>query len=176
MIKMGIYQIKNLANNDIYIGSSINIGSRFIAHKSLLKRNKHENSYLQNAYNKYSEWNFEYTILEIVSNKAILLDREQYWLDKTKCYINGYNIMMKAENMLGFCHSNESKIKMSKSRKGKVSPLRGRNHTQETIIKMKNSHRGKKKNFSLDARKRMSEGSKWKKESDRICALLSLSC
>jgi group I intron endonuclease len=59
----GIYRIINKTNNKIYIGSSVNILSRFSKHKSLLKHNKHDNDYLQNSYNKYGLENFLFEII-----------------------------------------------------------------------------------------------------------------
>lgn len=53
--KCGIYQIINTINNDIYIGSSVDIVTRFSSHKSCLRRNKHENIYLQFAWNN-TKW------------------------------------------------------------------------------------------------------------------------
>lgn len=49
----GIYKILNIKNGKFYIGSSNNIKVRWSQHKTLLKNNKHENKYLQNAWNKY---------------------------------------------------------------------------------------------------------------------------
>jgi hypothetical protein len=47
----GIYQLE--INKKLYIGSSIHVERRIIQHKSDLKRNRHDNPILQNAYNKY---------------------------------------------------------------------------------------------------------------------------
>ena len=54
----GIYCIKNLENGKIYIGKSVNIKNRWISHRNTLKNNKHDNSYLQNSWNKYGESSF----------------------------------------------------------------------------------------------------------------------
>ena len=79
----GIYIITNKINGNRYIGSSNNIRRRLWKHRSLLRHNKHENSHLQNAWNKYTENNFIYSILEICEIKN-LLDREQYYIDLLK--------------------------------------------------------------------------------------------
>jgi group I intron endonuclease len=68
----GIYQIKNLKNNKIYIGSSKNIKERFLQHKYNLKNNKHCNPILQNSWNKYGEENFEFIIIEIINNTLLI--------------------------------------------------------------------------------------------------------
>ena len=77
----GIYYIKNIQNNKIYIGSSIDIEHRISDHFRALKANKHDNIYLQNSYNKYGKNNFCYGIIEIVEDKDNLLDREQYYIN-----------------------------------------------------------------------------------------------
>ena len=48
----GIYYIKNIVNNNMYIGQSINIKTRFSCHKSALNKNRHYNEKLQKDFNK----------------------------------------------------------------------------------------------------------------------------
>ncbi len=59
----GVYCIRCKVNNKAYIGSSVNIKSRWYNHKSMLRAGKHENKLLQEDYNKYGADNFLYTIL-----------------------------------------------------------------------------------------------------------------
>ena len=61
---IGIYKIK--IESKFYIGSSFDINRRIIQHKSNLSQNRHENSHMQNAYNKYKT--FDYEILEEIQN------------------------------------------------------------------------------------------------------------
>lgn len=65
MNKQGtIYKIENLVNGKVYIGQTINNPkNRLNDHKSMLRRNAHDNSYLQNAWNKHSEKNFEFKVI-----------------------------------------------------------------------------------------------------------------
>jgi group I intron endonuclease len=116
----GIYQIVNLSNGKMYIGSTKCFKERFYGHKLELNNNNHSNSYLQNSWNKYGEHNFKFEIIELVSNLNLLQEREQFWLDKTKSFerLIGYNILPYAFNSQGYTHSNESKLKMSISNKG----------------------------------------------------------
>lgn len=83
---IGIYSIKNLKNNKVYIGSSNNIEKRIKDHFRNLKNNKHSNQYLQNAYNKYKRENFIVEILEVFENigKYDLLKRESDYLNKVE--------------------------------------------------------------------------------------------
>lgn len=85
---IGIYGIKNKINSKIYIGSSKHILRRFKNHKNKLNRNKHESHHLQNAWNKYSENNFELCLLKTFKkyDLKILFKWEQFYYDKYNSY------------------------------------------------------------------------------------------
>lgn len=85
IIKSGIYCIKCIPTTKIYIGSSKDTQSRWISHRGDLRGNRHYNTYLQNAWNKYGEKNFEFSVMEEVNNLDLLIEREQWWLDNTGC-------------------------------------------------------------------------------------------
>ena len=106
----GVYQIKNVVNNKIYIGSSNNLMRRIQGHKCILRKNKHHNCYLQRAWNKYGENNFKFEIVECCELEKIT-EREQYWIDFYKSYKRniGYNI---DENVEHVFLSEEVKEKM----------------------------------------------------------------
>lgn len=110
----GIYKIRNVINNDFYIGSSINIDSRWNVHRHLLKNNKHYNLHLQRAWNKYNEKNFVFEIIEEVLDKSKLVEREQHYLDSLN---PSYNECKIAGNTLGadFYKSEEHRNKISKA-------------------------------------------------------------
>lgn len=84
----GIYEIKNIITNKIYIGSSKDINKRWKIHIYLLEKNKHNNIHLQRSWNKYNKENFIFEIIE-ECNCNLLLEKEQYYLDNMK---NLYNI------------------------------------------------------------------------------------
>lgn len=106
----GIYCIENKINHKVYIGSSKNLYQRLLKHFALLRHNKHENVHLQNAWNKYGEDSFEWTIIEFC-DKSILTEREQYCID---LFNAEYNITKKViKNIL----SKESRIKQGETRK-----------------------------------------------------------
>ena len=118
----GIYKIVNKIDGKYYIGSSCNITApslgRWYAHKRVLRINKHWNSKLQNAWNKYGEENFEFLILENCSDDGpTLLLNEQKYLDiakmnKKQCY----NITFTAGKI---DMTDEVLEKMSLAKKGK---------------------------------------------------------
>lgn len=91
--KVGVYQIRNIVTGKIYIGSSIDIDTRWAEHKRDLRVGEHRNKRLQNSYNKHGEANFVYEVLEL-TNKDNIYNREQYWIDTTNAWKRevGYNI------------------------------------------------------------------------------------
>jgi len=137
----GIYKIVNKVNDKLYVGSAINIKKRWRLHKFHLNKVNHENHYLQNAWNKYKEENFQFVIIEEIKypTKEILLEREQFYLDSTLCYErnNGYNICRFAGNMLGFKHNDITKQKISDSHKGEKHHLYGKERSEEVKQKLR---------------------------------------
>ena len=133
----GIYQIKNVATGDSYIGSSVDLGRRRTHHLWCLRNNKHSNQRLQRAWDKYGALAFVITTLECITNAAELLSREQHWIDALS---PAYNLAPVAGNNRGIKRSAETLIKMSAWQKGKPKPP----HSEETKAKMSRSHLGRK--------------------------------
>lgn len=91
-LKPGIYSICHLASRSLYVGSaSKTIRIRWNQHKSELRRNKHGNTHLQNAWNKYGEDAFEFFVIENCP-LDILVKREQYWFDEYNGSYTMYNV------------------------------------------------------------------------------------
>lgn len=90
---VGIYKIENKVNGKIYVGQSSIIETRWYNHVRELNKNIHTNKYLQSAWNKYGEKNFEFKILEECSIDS-LDEREIFWIERLNSYykINGYNL------------------------------------------------------------------------------------
>lgn len=151
--KSGIYQIRNLVNGKVYVGSSVNLNRRRNVHFYKLRHNMHDNLKLQNAFNKYGETSFVFEIIEIVDDKCQLLNKEQYYIDKYNVIQEGYNILPNAYSTLGFCPSAESRNKMSIAHKGKhISEEQkrkisigntGRKRTEEQKCNISNNRKGK---------------------------------
>lgn len=111
--KIGIYKITNIINNKFYIGSTTeSFAKRWKNHITSLRRNTHKNEYLQNAFNKYGENSFMFSILELC-NKNDCLSREQIYLNEV-LGINCYNIN---PNATALCNTKETIDKQIKSRK-----------------------------------------------------------
>lgn len=104
----GIYQIRNLVNNKIYIGSAVDLKHRKSTHFSNLRWDKNlPNPHVQSAYNKYGKDQFVFEVLEYC-DPEYLLEREQWYLDN---YQPEYNKRKIAESNLGIIRSEEFKQK-----------------------------------------------------------------
>lgn len=90
--KCGIYQIRNIRNDKVYIGQSKKLMYRKKQHLRELVDEKHYNRYLQRSFKKYGENAFVFEILEYC-NEEYLNDRERYWIElKESEYADkGYN-------------------------------------------------------------------------------------
>jgi len=89
-LNCGIYCIKNLITNKVYIGSSVNIQSRLKTHKHSLLNNKHHSLKLQRSYNKHGIEIFSFEILELCDKKD-LEKNEKEWINHFNSFNNGYN-------------------------------------------------------------------------------------
>jgi group I intron endonuclease len=91
-----IYKITNIVNNKVYIGQTRQeVIKRIKYHFNYLKRNVHNNLYLQKSYNKYGLESFKWEILENnISSSSKATEIEQYYMDKENSLIeeNGYNL------------------------------------------------------------------------------------
>ena len=89
----GIYVIKNTVNDLCYVGQSIDILTRWIAHKNAAKNKKDSSHYVKihQAMNNIGIDNFYLEILEECPYEK-LDDREIYWIKKLDSYNNGYNM------------------------------------------------------------------------------------
>src|SRR5213078_3855620 len=130
--KSGINLLTNKLINDIYIGQSIDISKRFRNYFNFSYIKSKNSFIISRALIKYGYSNFSVTILEYC-DKSDLIIREQYYFNKLNPQ---YNILKIAGSSGGFKHSEENKIKISKSLKGiyikEKSALFGRTHTEET--------------------------------------------
>lgn len=114
----GIYGIRNLINNKIYVGKSVNIYERIRFHiNKLNKKDKNDNIHLIRSWHKYGRDNFEYIILEnLPKDDNILKERELYWILKLKSNQRefGYNLRLDSDTKCIL--SEETKKRMSESK------------------------------------------------------------
>lgn len=117
----GIYGIRNIANNKIYIGLSSDIYKRWKTHLNNLNKGKHINDHLQSAWNEYGENSFDFFIIEKISsnNKNKMKTRERYWIKKYKSNNNsfGYNMTSGGDGIRDLDPISLEKISIAESTK-----------------------------------------------------------
>lgn len=130
---MGVYKILNTVTEKFYIGSSVDVEKRWATHRSELNAHSHNNSYLQNAWNKYGEDSFTFILIEEVSDVSILREREDYYLKLTKCtdHSVGYNLLDSTNIGFGVSASAEIRKKISDACKGERNGHYGHKHSPE---------------------------------------------
>lgn len=150
----GIYMIVCTGNDMFYVGSAVNMRSRWMQHLRELKRGNHANKRMQGAFKKYGENAFFSAAVEIVGDKKELICVEQRWIDATCAVSSGFNICRTAGSTLGLKASEETKAKMSASHKGRKMPPMS--EEQKEVLRKANT--GRKP--TEEARRKMSEALK----------------
>src|SRR5262245_15339016 len=96
----GIFQIKNLANGKLLLGSSLNLEGPLNKHRFMLKIGSHPNKELQKDWNELGPDQFTFEILEAIqikddpnfNLKDELTLLEDIWLEKLQPFgERGYN-------------------------------------------------------------------------------------
>lgn len=91
----GIYSIRNIENNRIYIGQTISFAQRWASHTRMLKNGSHHNGLLQGDWNTFGSEAFEFSVVEYLDPISSLLNsREYYWADSRRSLDPrfGYNL------------------------------------------------------------------------------------
>jgi group I intron endonuclease len=98
----GVFQVKNVVNGKVLLGSSLNLDGPLNGHRFMLEISGHTNKALQKEWNEFGANKFVFEILEVVKvndddpnfnldDELTLL--EQIWLEKLKPFGEcGYNI------------------------------------------------------------------------------------
>jgi group I intron endonuclease len=116
-LNSGIYIIRNIINNNIYIGQSSNLNKRKFSHFYELRKNIHANTHLQNSFKKYNEKNFIFEIILYCEVKELTY-YEQSLVD---IWNPEYNICKECvTSCLGVGRTDETKRKISIGNKGKI--------------------------------------------------------
>lgn len=129
----GIYKIVNLVNGNVYIGESYHCIQRRYQHLRELKKNRHSNTHLQRAWNKYGEKNFKFVIIEACPESIRYL-RERYWIAKYQANIIGYNQSNGGEGKTGVRYNKERSEKISKAMTGKKFPHNSRSNSARAVV------------------------------------------
>lgn len=103
-----------------YVGLTTNLKQRFKYHF----REKKQNTYFHNSLRKYFQPKC-FHILEAFYGEVelivkILKEKEKFWIEKLNTFHpNGWNLTKGGEGAVGYRHTLENKLKISKGKKGK---------------------------------------------------------
>ena len=151
--QIGIYRITNVTNGKSYIGKTgMNFGDRWDSHRSLLNSGKHDNPYLQRAWNKYGSENFEFAIIEVVENSDSLNDLEIKYIAEYRERGLSYNLHDGGDGgyNLGKHLSEETKRKIGdKNRQNML----GRKASDETRRRMSDSQKKRYESWTDEDRR-----------------------
>jgi len=147
---VGIYKITN-PTGKIYIGQSVDIEKRFYRYR-ILSKNIQLQVILYRSFLKYGVDNHEFEIIE-ECNVDSLNEKERYYQDLYNVINgNGLNcVLTKTNNKSGKVCS-ETLIRMSKAQIGNNNWL-GRTHSQESKDKMSESKKGKRFSKEVNLKK-----------------------
>ena len=142
----GIYMIQNKVNNKMYIGQAVDIEKRWNDHIWNLNNKRNENRHFINAWYKYGEENFKFTIL-LECKESDLNMYEEYYIFELMTYDPrvGYNKNYGGDSGRP---TEEAKRKMSEAQKGKQL-------SEEHKRKISESQKGKQ--FSEEHKRKMSK-------------------
>lgn len=142
-MKSGIYKIQIGAN--FYLGSAVNLKNRERQHRGELRAGKHANRFMQRAWDKHGEMQFD--VVEFCK-VADIINREQNHI--SRCFGNPkcMNLSPTAGNTLGVKHTEKARRNMSIAHKGKMAgadhPLFGKPRSAETRGKLSVALTGRK--------------------------------
>lgn len=152
---VGIYALRNKAfPNKYYVGKSMDIHARWNYDYKRLHCKKQQKIY--NALVKYGYDGFEKIILE-ECEKSVMNEREVYWIKYYNAVENGYNLKYGGQgggSFAGKKHTQEAKNRLREINLGKKL-------SDETKAKMSMSRKGKKrKPFSEEWKKNIGNAAK----------------
>ena len=85
-----LYEIKNTINGKRYIGRTCNIEQRWNRHRNDLNNGRHHSIYLQRAWDKYGEENFEFNIIDTCETLEEIKSLEESYINELNS--NLYNV------------------------------------------------------------------------------------
>ena len=97
---MGVYQIRNLANDKVFVGAALNLSGILTSKKLQLRGGSHPNKTLQADWNEFGSESFVFEVLDELTAtegarydyRADLAVLEEIWLEKLQPYGDrGYN-------------------------------------------------------------------------------------
>lgn len=144
----GIYKIQSKIHPDrCYIGSALDIKSRWSKHKSWMKNQKGKNRILLEHYNKYGWDAFDFSIVALCNRDDLIPDENGIiWIEQ--CFIMAYRYKETKKPYFNICEFAGSTINRSSSEetKQKLRDINtGKTMPQETKDKIGSALRGQKR-------------------------------
>lgn len=156
MPQSGIYVIANSSTNDMYVGSSSHVKSRWNKHFNALAKGAHHSVFLQRAYNKYGKDAFTaYVIEDVEPIRELLIEREQHWIDTLH---PAYNMSQQAVNGTGIPASEETKALLLRYSSQPHSEERNRQQREREVTaetRRKMSENAKLRTYSEETRQKL---------------------
>ena len=178
-----VYVARNILNRKPYVGQTNDFDGRKRDHRYAKK-----DTHFHNAIRKYGWQMFDWGILKDGLTKPLADFWEKHYIKEFNCVDNGYNMTEGGEGSIGLVHTEKTRKKMSRTRKGvpktdehkqNISKaLMGENHpswgkspSDETRDKMSKSQTGRKggmlgKSHSKATKQRLSDVNKGKTLTD----------
>jgi group I intron endonuclease len=174
---IGVYKISNTLSGRYYIGYSTNIDRRFWSHRNKLKKNCHDNIFLQRSYNLDGEDKFKYDIIHMCDREEEAKEIELQYLTNLSIRNVLYNLNYNnsggdlmthhpdkekiIEKIRNSCNDTLSKMTPEeRSQKYGKNGMYGKTHTEEVIKKLSELHKGnthrKGKKCSEETKQKMS--------------------
>jgi group I intron endonuclease len=133
-----IYKATNKVNGKVYIGQTVcDFHKRKLKHFSKSNEEK-PTMYFHRALKKYGKDSFKWEVIENCDSKKELDDMEFHYIKQYDSFKNGYNMTLGGEGSVGRKHTKEAMLKISNSRKGILV-------SEETKVKLSKMRKGKKK-------------------------------
>lgn len=97
---MGIFQIRNMANEKVFVAGGINLQGTINRHKFQLEMGAHANASLQSEWNEFGNQSFAFEVLDQMQprddpncdSRKDLASLKELWLEKLRPYGDrGYN-------------------------------------------------------------------------------------
>lgn len=148
-----IYKAFHKETGKSYIGFDSSWPKRKNSH--IRQSQKNPRQYLHNAIRKYGADSFEWEVIYNSTDREHCLEMEKHFIQEYNTFEEGYNLTLGGEGKFGTLYSEETRRKMSQSRKGIK-------HSEETKQRFSEMRRGqtspnKGKTFTDEHRKKLSE-------------------
>lgn len=128
-----IYEIRNKINDKVYIGKTTKKypSDRKYEHFSALRKQKHHNQHLQNAFKKYGEHFFEFKVLVYVysPDRLDVLEQEFIWRNHSTDPDHGYNLTSGGDG------GSRTRSIYTKMKMNRIARMRG------AFIRLRNQHK-----------------------------------